>query len=175
MIKAGLVKAAVYGANDGIVTTFAVVAGVAGAGLEPRIILILGITNLLADGLSMGIGDYLGERAEADLLQKRHQSAQKLPYPIWMTGVTTFGAFLLAGAFPLLPYIWQALGLPLELGQQLTASMIMTGVALFLVGSLRTVVTGGRWVHNGFLTLGIGALAATAAFFAGKVIEALVI
>ncbi len=44
----------VYGANDGIITTFAVVAGVAGAALPARTILILGFANLLADGFSMG-------------------------------------------------------------------------------------------------------------------------
>ena len=35
----------VYGANDGIVTTFAVVAGVAGAGLSTRVVLILGVAE----------------------------------------------------------------------------------------------------------------------------------
>lgn len=55
----------IFGANDGIVTTFAVVAGAAGAGLSNSIIIILGVANLVADGLSMGLGNYLGERSEA--------------------------------------------------------------------------------------------------------------
>lgn len=55
----------VYGAIDGIVTTFAVVAGVAGAGLEDRIVIILGAANLLADGFSMAMSNLLGSRAEA--------------------------------------------------------------------------------------------------------------
>jgi VIT1/CCC1 family predicted Fe2+/Mn2+ transporter len=59
-INPRFLKAAVYGANDGIITTFAVVAGVAGAGLSVKIVLILGIANLIADGCSMGFGDYLG-------------------------------------------------------------------------------------------------------------------
>ena len=49
----------VYGATDGAVTTFAVVAGVVGAALSPSIILILGFANLFADGFSMAIGNYL--------------------------------------------------------------------------------------------------------------------
>lgn len=72
-LDTGLLKAAVYGANDGIVTTFAVVAGVAGAGLSPSIILVLGLANMLADGLSMGIGDYLGERSERRHLQHQYE------------------------------------------------------------------------------------------------------
>jgi VIT1/CCC1 family predicted Fe2+/Mn2+ transporter len=54
----------VYGAVDGTVTTFAVVAGVAGAGLSTSVVLILGLANLLGDGFSMAIGNFLGARAE---------------------------------------------------------------------------------------------------------------
>jgi VIT1/CCC1 family predicted Fe2+/Mn2+ transporter len=54
----------VYGAIDGIVTTFAVVSGVAGAKLSAGIVLILGFANLFADGLSMAVGNYLGAKSE---------------------------------------------------------------------------------------------------------------
>lgn len=54
----------VYGAIDGAVTTFAVVSGVAGAGLSPDVVLILGIANLMGDGFSMAAGNYLGTRAD---------------------------------------------------------------------------------------------------------------
>lgn len=57
---------AVFGATDGIVTTFAVVSGVVGAELPAGIILILGAVNLLADGLSMAVGNYLGTQSERD-------------------------------------------------------------------------------------------------------------
>ena len=60
----------VYGAIDGTVTTFAVVAGVMGAGLSTSVILILGVANLLADGFSMAVGNYLGTRAEDEQRQK---------------------------------------------------------------------------------------------------------
>src|SRR3989338_437652 len=56
----------VYGANDGIITTFAVVAGVAGASLSPLIVLILGGANLFADGFSMAVGNYLGTSSEGE-------------------------------------------------------------------------------------------------------------
>ncbi len=56
----------VYGAIDGAVTTFAIVAGVVGAGLSPRVIIVLGIANVLADGFSMAAANYSGSKAEAD-------------------------------------------------------------------------------------------------------------
>lgn len=60
------IKSAVYGGLDGIITTFAVVAGVAGAALQPGVVLILGFANLIADGLSMAIGDYLSSKSEQE-------------------------------------------------------------------------------------------------------------
>lgn len=56
----------IYGGIDGAITTFAVVAGAAGASLNPGIVLILGVSNLLADGLSMSIGDYLSTKSEKE-------------------------------------------------------------------------------------------------------------
>ncbi len=63
----------VYGGLDGIVTTFAVVSGVAGAGLGSGIILILGLANLLADGLSMAAGAYLSLKSEREYYDRERQ------------------------------------------------------------------------------------------------------
>ncbi|MEM3094212.1 MAG: VIT1/CCC1 transporter family protein [Nitrososphaera sp.] len=60
----------VYGATDGAVTTFAVVAGVIGASLSPSIVLILGFANLLADGFSMAVGNYLATKAQREYIEK---------------------------------------------------------------------------------------------------------
>ncbi len=62
----GYLKDFVYGANDGIITTFAVVAGVAGANLSSQVVLILGFASLLADGFSMAMSNYLGEKSNRD-------------------------------------------------------------------------------------------------------------
>lgn len=56
----------VYGAIDGAVTTFAIVAGVQGAGLSPSIIVILGAANIVADGFSMAAGNYSATKADLD-------------------------------------------------------------------------------------------------------------
>lgn len=66
----GVLRDAVYGAIDGAVTTFAIVAGVAGAGLSPFIIVALGLANVLADGFSMAAANYSGTQAELENMQR---------------------------------------------------------------------------------------------------------
>jgi vacuolar iron transporter family protein len=56
----------IYGGIDGVVTTFAVVAGVVGADLPSHVVLVLGLANLVADGFAMAAGNYSGTQAERD-------------------------------------------------------------------------------------------------------------
>ena len=60
----------VYGGIDGAITTFAVVAGAAGAGADISWVLIFGFANLLADGFSMSVGNYFSSKAEHDNFEK---------------------------------------------------------------------------------------------------------
>ena len=61
-----LVRSVTFGGLDGIITTFAIVATVAGAGKSSGYVLLFGIANLIADALSMGFGDYLSAKAELE-------------------------------------------------------------------------------------------------------------
>lgn len=63
----------VYGGLDGIITTFAVVSGVAGAQLDASVILILGLANLFADGVSMATGAYLSEKSDKEYYERERQ------------------------------------------------------------------------------------------------------
>ncbi len=67
----------VYGGNDGIVTTFAVVAGTVGADLPRYVIIILGMANLFADGSSMATGAYLSLRSEFDQYRRLRKEENK--------------------------------------------------------------------------------------------------
>lgn len=71
------IKDFVYGSIDGVITTFAIVSGVKGAALTPSIILILGFANLIADGLSMSISNYLSVKSEQELYEKERKREEK--------------------------------------------------------------------------------------------------
>ena len=64
--KTGELRDAIFGGIDGTVTTFAIVAGVQGAGLASGVVVALGLANVLADGFSMAAGNYAGIKAVAD-------------------------------------------------------------------------------------------------------------
>jgi VIT1/CCC1 family predicted Fe2+/Mn2+ transporter len=156
----------VYGAIDGVITTFAVVAGVTGGTLSPVTVLVLGIANLLADGLSMGVGNYLGIRSD-----ERVREAQQLPeqeaFPI-RHGLATFVAFVIAGAVPLVPYVFPGLTT-----DRFTLSTILSLAVLFTVGAGRSRVGTGRWWANGLEMLGLGAVVGAVAYYAGAFVAAL--
>lgn len=207
----------VYGGIDGSVTTFAVVTGVSGAELPVRIVVILGIANLLADGFSMAASNYLGtrtERQEEDALRVREHrhidcepagereevrqilaakgfagddleravavvTADRTRWVDFMlteeyglgraarsptaAALATFSAFAICGLIPLLPFL-------LRIPRAFMVSVVMTGVAFFLVGSTRTRWLLLPWWRAGLETLVIGAIAAALAYGAGAVI-----
>jgi VIT1/CCC1 family predicted Fe2+/Mn2+ transporter len=66
----------VYGGIDGSVTTFAVVAGSAGAGLDSSVVIILGFANLIADGFAMSVGSYLSNKSE----QQNYEKHERVEY-----------------------------------------------------------------------------------------------
>ncbi len=153
----------VYGANDGLITTFAVVSGVAGGSLTQIAVLVIGAANLAADGVSMGVGNLLAIRAD-----ERAREADGLPelesYP-WKHGLATLLAFICAGAVPLLPYL-----LPVAAEGRLAWSTGLTFVCLFVFGCLRGIATRDRWWRTGLETLALGAIVALAAYGAGLLV-----
>jgi vacuolar iron transporter family protein len=64
----------IYGAIDGAVTTFAVAAGAIGADLSGGVVVVLGVANLFADGISMAVSNYLGTRADRDVVAELRRS-----------------------------------------------------------------------------------------------------
>lgn len=61
-------RAAVFGANDGLVSNVALVLGVLGSGMSANAILLTGISGLLAGALSMAAGEYVSVRSQSELL-----------------------------------------------------------------------------------------------------------
>ena len=157
----------VYGAIDGVITTFAVVAGVTGGTLSARTVLVLGVANLLADGLSMGVGNYLAIRSEERVHEANgHTVPGSRPA---RHGFATFAAFVLAGAVPLMPYLF-----PRPSVGRFAASTTLSLIVLFGVGAARARVGAGRWWTSGLEMLGLGVVVGVAAFVVGGLVASFV-
>jgi VIT1/CCC1 family predicted Fe2+/Mn2+ transporter len=217
----------VYGGVDGSVTTFAVVAGASGAGMDASVVIILGFANLIADGFSMSVGSYLSSRSErADLEKRRAEkeasiearpeeekerlrerfrdqgfegellekvvgtiaqdkeewrdlmlsqegAAQKDERHPVMLGAMTFLSFLIVGFIPLLVYVLRLLGYFADT-DPFPLSILFTGTAFLLIGLLKSKVTDSNWIEGMAETLLLGAVAAVLAYYAGDILESIV-
>lgn len=77
-IKIGrYLKDIIFAANDGIITTFAVIAGVVGANFSSAVVLIIGVASLIADGFSMATGNYLGTKSEQNFYDYEEAEEKK--------------------------------------------------------------------------------------------------
>ena len=157
-------KDLVYGANDGLITTFAVVAGVEGGALSRHAVLVVGFANLLADGLSMGVGNYLSIRSH-ETVRRTLSLPEEEAFPT-RHAVATFLAFAVAGVIPLLAYVLP--GVPAS--ARVTTATLSTFAALFAVGALRSTVTDESAVSGGLEMLALGAVVAAVAYYAGGVV-----
>jgi VIT1/CCC1 family predicted Fe2+/Mn2+ transporter len=161
----------VYGGSDGIVTTFAVVAGFAGAQKDPAsstmpfvTVILFGLANLVADALSMGLGSFLSLRAQQDVERGKKSAHRKeiLKEKPFIVGFITFISFLAFGAIPLVPYFCLQQNPHLFL-----FSIGATALALLLLGILRAVVTRRSAAKGITETLIVGGISSLAAYLVG--------
>ncbi len=152
----------VYGGLDGIITTFAVVSGVTGAALDVSIVIILGFANLLADGFSMGASSYLSNRSESEA----HDEDRGYVEPLYHATFTFF-SFVIIGAVPLPGYLL----VEVTSVSPFLISCSSTLLALFVVGSLRSIVIDRVWYRAGMEMLLIGSLAASIAYGIGALLK----
>ncbi|MCA6073288.1 VIT1/CCC1 transporter family protein [Fulvivirga sedimenti] len=213
----------VYGGIDGAITTFAVVAGAAGAQAEIYYVLLFGFANLIADGFSMSVGNFFSVKTERDNFEKhkqveyweiehlREHEVQEIreiyaakgltgqlledvvkvitsDKDVWVdtmmkeelemsketkaplnTAFATFVSFNVVGIIPLLSYVI-ALIFDLNESRLFLISCIATGIALMIVGYLKSYVTEKPWVRGVLETVLLGGLAAVFAYFVGEVL-----
>jgi VIT1/CCC1 family predicted Fe2+/Mn2+ transporter len=214
----------IYGAIDGAVTTFAVVAGVEGANLDEQVVIILGGANLIADGFSMAVSNFLGSRAERQRRERARRDEQLhirvIPEgereevrqifaakgfegrelervvevitsdpDLWTdtmmseelgfgatapdefrAAAATLVAFLTVGFLPLTVFVYDVAA-PGEVTHAFGWSALMTGVAFFVVGALKSRFVDQSWWRSALETLVVGGVAAALAYAVGAFLQ----
>lgn len=130
-----------------------------GASLANRVVVILGLANLVADGLSMGASNYLARRSTEGELVARGEAGRH--------GLATTVAFVAAGVLPLAAYL-----LPLPEDDRFPVAVAIAGTALFAVGAARTLVTRRGLLRSGAEMLLVGSAAGALAYAIGALAAA---
>ena len=156
----------VYGGIDGVITTFAVVAGVRGGELAAGVAVVIGMANLFADGLSMAVGNYLSIRSNEGA-RRASGLPEEESQPVRHAGAT-FIAFAMAGAVPLVPFLFT-----MSDRDRFLASIVLTLGTLFAAGVMRAYVTGESYRASVLEMLGLGALVAAVAYYVGRLVVSL--
>ncbi|HLE43065.1 MAG TPA: VIT1/CCC1 transporter family protein, partial [Methylomirabilota bacterium] len=68
--KSGALRAAIFGANDGLVSNMSLIFGVAGAGQPTKVIIVAGVAGLLAGAFSMAAGEYISVRVQREVFER---------------------------------------------------------------------------------------------------------
>jgi VIT1/CCC1 family predicted Fe2+/Mn2+ transporter len=164
-------KEFVYGGIDGSVTTFAVVAGATGGKLDPSVIIVLGFANLIADGFSMSVGNYLSEKSERDQADK-DVNTKGHPSPLRTAGAT-FLSFIIMGLVPLVVYIYSYIN-GMGSDRLFLYSCVLTGLSFLFIGFLRSYVSNAVWYRSILETFLLGSIAAVLAYFVGSILEGMI-
>lgn len=214
----------ILGVNDGLVSTFLLVSGVVGGGLESGDVLLTGVAGALAGMVSMAIGEYLATKSQEevfdaelalerehikefrehernqlrDMLAERGLDGDDLETVVNImdkdeetmlnmhaalefgiidderrspvAAAVTSGLLFLSGSLPsVVPFaIWD------DTGTGLLVAAILTGIALFVVGVVKTVHTKTNPIWSGTENLGFGLIGGAIAFGVGRVFESLI-
>jgi VIT1/CCC1 family predicted Fe2+/Mn2+ transporter len=150
--RSNTLRAAVFGVQDGIVSTFGLVMGVVGARISPEAVVIAGIAGLISGALSMGAGEYVSVRFQQELLAVRVGLVGRAGGvdPI-RAAAANAGLFVVGGLLPLLPFLLTTGG-----ARAVTASVTLSVLALFLTGAGLTRLTRSSPLRSGLRMLVIG-------------------
>jgi len=213
-------RAAVLGANDGLVSNLSLVMGVAGAALESGAILVTGLAGLIAGAGSMAMGEWLSVQSSRELYQRQidieaeelaeipdeeeqelaliyeakglpTEQAESLAARLisdeetaldtlareelgidpeelggsaWEAAAASFVLFALGAIIPVLPFFFRTGGIAIG------ASLLLSALALFVIGAGITLLTGRSILHSGFRQVGIGLAAAILTYGVGTLI-----
>lgn len=211
-------RAAVLGANDGLVSTLSLVMGAAGAAFSPAALLLTALAGMLAGACSMAMGEWISVQSSRELIERQiaveadeldslpgeeeeelrliyrakglsDEEAHRLAASViankttaldtlareelgvnpedlggsaWVAAATSFAVFFLGALAPVAPLLF--LSGPAAIRGSLAASAL----ALFLIGALISLFTGGHPLWAGLRQLCIGALAAGITYGAGQ-------
>lgn len=171
------IRELVFGVEDGVVQNMTLIAGMVGAALSSKIILIAAAINAIAGVLSMSMGTYLSSQAEREVaLAGRDGSGPPATDPeLSVSGhsprrdaLVMAGAYAVGATIPLLPFV----GGFLDGGPALALAIVLTGITLFILGVGKGSLSNQHPIRSGLQMLVLASAAGLAGYFLGVVARA---
>ncbi len=151
----------IFGAEDSLVSTVGLLAGVASAGIPRKDIIISGVVLIFVEAFSMGVGSFLSERTtEESQIDNQEKFSNSL-----IASVIMFFSYFISGLIPLFPYLIQSN--TSAFWQSITASLI----ALFILGFLSAKILKTKLFKNALRMLLIGGSAIALGIIVGIIIK----
>lgn len=155
-VKLNWLRAAVLGANDGIVSVAGVLMGVVGAGVGSNSVLLAGVAATVAGALSMGGGEYVSVSAQRDTELSFGRLKHELTANPWVAAWVSMAAFLAGALLPMLAAFFGPSGYTeLTIVASVVIALAITGYWAAKVGNANPVLGTIRTVVVSLLTMGI--------------------
>lgn len=162
--KLNWLRAAVLGANDGIVSVAGVVMGVAATGVGRTEILIAGVAALVAGAISMAGGEYTSVSAQRDTEVAHGRHAQHVTAHPWSAAWSSLVAFSAGGILPLITVS------SFDLGVKIPATVASVVIALALTGWWAAAVGGGSIRRSIARNVAVSILTMSIAYLVGSIL-----
>lgn len=140
------VKSSVFGIEDSLVSTTGVIAGVAAASADEKIVIVAGLVTIVVEAVSMAAGEFISEETEIEMNPKDKTN------PI-LSGVIMFFSYFVAGFIPLLPILL------FELPYSVYLTVAFALIGLFLLGLLKGKLTKTNLLKSGLKVAVVGGIA----------------
>lgn len=159
-------RAAVLGANDGIVSTASVLMGVAGANANARVLFTAGLAALVAGALSMAVGEYVSVSSQRDAekvnskLSEEHSDDTEYTNP-WHAAIASLVAFTIGGLIPFIAVIIAPGNI------KIPATVVAVVIALIITGYFSAAISGASRLRAVSRVIAGGLLAMAITYFIG--------
>ena len=162
--RSNTIRAGVFGIQDGVVSNFGLIMGVAGASISPGAVVVAGIAGLASGAMSMGAGEYVSVRTQAEMLATHGIVTGNDNVSPYRAAGANAGLFALGGVVPLMPFM-------LTTGAAaVLSSVLLSATVLFGAGALLTRLTHRPALASGMRLLVIGGGAGLLGYLLGTVL-----
>lgn len=143
------IRNVVFGVEDSLVSTVALLSGIAAAGVPSRTLFLTGMVLILVEAFSMASGSYLSEQSAEEYVLRK-----EAPMKHFIFGsVLMFFSYFFSGLIPLLPYLF------FEITYALLTSVVLSFVGLFVLGALSAEISKVNVFRSGVRMFLIGGVA----------------